>query len=1019
MAGRRCVTVVVLCVMAFTDLARAQALEPQVLSGLRWRCIGPFRGGRTVAALGVPGQRHEFLIGVNNGGVWRTTDAGRTWRPIFDEPPTGSIGALAISPSDPRVIYVGSGEGLQRPDLSVGDGVYRSADGGATWKHVGLADGQQIPALAVDPRDPQRVFAAVLGHPYGANDERGVFRTVDGGAHWERVLWRNHDTGAMQVLLAPNDAHRVYAVLWSARQPPWEGPGGSLVRAENNGLWMSADGGNTWKPLTTGLPGAAEELGRIGLAISASRPERMYAVLGARTGAGLYRSDDAGEHWSLVNADARLCERDGDFNEVQVDPHDPDVVYVANVVSWKSTDGGRTFQALRGAPGGDDYHRLWVHPDDSRTLLLAGDQGAVITLNGGQTWSSWYNQPTAQFYHVSTDEGFPYRVYGGQQESGSAGVSSRGDDGGIGPRDWHPVGAEEYGYVVADPLHPGIVFGGKLNRYDAHTGDVQNVSPDPIRAGGYRWVRTMPVVFSPLDPHLLYLGANVVFETRDGGAHWRTISGDLTRPATATPDNLGAFGTLDLEQGRHRGVVYTIAPSPRRVSLLWVGTDDGLVHVTHDGGAHWRDVTPPALTPWSKLSMLEASHFDTLTAYAAVNRFRLDDVTPHVWRTRDGGASWVEVVAGIGVHEVVNAVREDPVVPGLLYAATERSVYFSMDGGDHWQSLRQNLPATSVRDLVVHDRDLVIATHGRSFWILDDVTPLRQARQALAGGQPFLCTPALAMRVRANRNSDTPQPPDEPMGENPPDGAVLDWWFPQAPSGPVSLEILDAAGTLVRRFRSDDPQPDLPTDLQVPLYWMRRSRALPVAAGMNRFVWDLHGEPLAIPARDFPIAAVPGDTPAEPRGNWVLPGEYRVRLTVEGKRLERPLRMVMDPRVHTSTTGLKRQYELSLRLGLAMRLDSALSARVHLRLAELGERVGDTVAQRLSELLTGSGAGPATRAPGLERVQGQLGRLYDLVQETDNAPLPAVETAVRGVLADLEGLRARGEELLARTPGRH
>jgi len=1002
--------------------AGAQAqVDPRVLNGLHWRCIGPFRCGRTVAAVGVPGTRHEFLIGVNDGGVWRTTDAGRTWTPTFDDQPTGSVGAIAIAPSDPRVIYVGCGEGLQRPDLSVGDGVWRSDDAGGHWRHVGLEDGQQIPALAVDPNDPQRVYAAVLGHPYGPNDERGVYRSTDGGGHWQRILGRGEDVGAMDVLVAPRDPHTLYAVLWAARQPPWEGSGASFIRSESNGLFRSSDGGETWRQLTNGLPAAAQGLGRIGIAIAPSEPARLYAVVGARQGGGLYRSEDAGEHWALVNDDRRLWDRDGDFNEVKVDPRDPDVVYVANVVSWKSTDGGATFEAFRGAPGGDDYHRFWIHPDDPQTILLAGDQGAVITLNGGATWSSWYNQPTAQLYHVSTDNGFPYRVYGGQQESGSVGIASRGDDGGVSLRDWHPVGAEEYGYVAADPLHPGVLFGGKLNRYDRASGDVQNVSPDPVRAAGYRWVRTMPVVFSPVDPHVLYLGSNVVLETRDGGRHWRALSGDLTRPAGPAPANLGVFTAFDPEKGAHRGVVYTIAPSPLAAGLLWAGTDDGLIHVTHDGGRIWRNVTPPALTPWSKVSMLEASRFDSLVAYAAINRFRLDDVAPHVWRTRDGGASWQEVVAGIGPREVVNAVREDPVDRALLYAATERTVYVSFDAGDHWQSLRRNLPGTSVRDLVVHDRDLVIATHGRSFWILDDVTPLRQAGAALASRHAYLCAPATAVRVRANRNTDTPMPPDEPLGQNPPDGAVIDYWLPERPRGEVRLEVLDAAGRLVRRFSSRDPVDSLPTSLQVPRYWMRRPRALPVDAGMNRFVWDLHGAPLPAADLSYPIAATPEDTPAEPRGPWLPPGEYKVRLVAGGTRAERPLRLRMDPRVHTAAAELAEQYAASLRVVAALRTDSSLTARVRERLESLAPGGHDTDEGRTLTALLGAapapGGGPRPRGGGppndLAAIRGRLTGLYELLQESDAPPTPAVLAASAETLAALEVLRTRCEAALA------
>jgi photosystem II stability/assembly factor-like uncharacterized protein len=676
--------------------ALADTYDPSLFSDLRWRSIGPFRGGRTVGATGVPGKHGLFYIGVNNGGVWKTTDYGRVWTPIFDDQPTGSIGAVAVAPSDPSILYVGSGEGLQRPDLSTGDGVYKSTDGGATWRHLGLRDGQQIPAIVVDPRDPRRVWAAVLGHPYGPNHERGVFRSNDGGETWQNVLFKDENTGAFDVVLDPANPNTVYAVMWAARQSPWEGSGFGTLTA-NNGLFKSADGGATWRAIGAGLPSARDTLGRIGIAIAPSRPSRLYAVLGARKGSGLYRSEDAGEHWQLVNTDHRLSDRDGDFNEVKVDPKNPDVVYVANVATWKSVDGGKTFIGWRGAPGGDDYHRIWIDPDDTNIILTASDQGAVITVNGGATWSSWYNQPTAQFYHVSTDDAFPYRVYGGQQESGSAAVLSRGDDGQITFREWHPVGAEEYGYVAADPLHPGVVFGGKLSRYDWRTGDVQNVTPDPLRVGDYRWIRTMPVLFSPADPRVLYTAANVVFKTTDGGQHWTAISPDLTRASYALPGNVGVFASLDAEHGSHRGVVYSLAPSAKRVHLLWAGSDDGLIHVTHDGGAHWGDVTPPDLTPWSKVAMLEASHFDTLEAYAAINRFRLDDLRPHVYRTRDAGRTWSEIVSGLPEGEVVNTVRDDPACRGLLFAGTERSVYVSFDDGDHWQTLRLNLPGTSVR----------------------------------------------------------------------------------------------------------------------------------------------------------------------------------------------------------------------------------------------------------------------------------------------------------------------------------
>jgi photosystem II stability/assembly factor-like uncharacterized protein len=1020
---RRGALLLTLLLVSRGSAARAQQYDPALFAALHWREIGPFRGGRTVAAVGVPGRPPLFYIGVNHGGVWRSGDYGRTWAPIFDDQPTGSIGAIAIAPSDRRIIYVGSGEGLQRPDLSVGDGIYKSADGGATWRHLGLRDGQQIPAILVDPADPNRVLVAVLGHPYGPNPERGVYRSTDGGETWQRVLGRDDNTGAADLALDPANPQTVFAVLWAARQAPWE-IGSSWTLSAANGLYKSADGGTTWRQLTAGLPGAADGLGRIGLAIAASTPVRMYAVVGAKRGGGLYRSDDRGEHWQLANADERLWGRDGDFNEVKVDPTNPDVVYVANVVTWKSSDGGQTFTALRGAPGGDDYHRLWIDPDDPKVILLAGDQGAVVSVNGGDTWSSWYNQPTAQFYHVATDHRFPYWVYGGQQESGSAGTASRGNDGQITVREWHPVGVEEYGYVAPDPLHPNLVYGGKVTRFDWRTGAVQDVSPEPVRAGTYRWVRTMPLVFSPADPRALYLGANVLFETTSGGQRWRTISPDLTRASYDVPATLGAFTALDPEQGKHRGVIYSIAPSARLAGLIWVGTDDGLVHVTHNGGRTWQDVTPPALTPWSKVSVLEASHFEPLTAYAAVNRFRLDDLQPHIYRTRDGGRTWQETVQGIPANEVVNAVREDPAHRGLLFAGTENSLYVSFDDGDHWQGLRLNLPATAVRDLAVHDSDLVVGTHGRGFWILDDITPLRQVEAARAAAGVYLFRPAGAVRVRWNENTDTPLPPDESSAKNPPDGAILDYYLARPAAGPVALEILDRAGRRVRRFSSADPTPHPDSGLNIPASWIRPPERLGTDAGAHRFVWDLHYPPPAALRHDYPIAAVLHDTPREPRGPWVVPGPYTVRLTVDGRAFTTGLAVRMDPRVSLAPGTLERQYALAARVVDALRRDSVALDNVRELRRELGrvrDRAGagplaaalDSLDQRAALLESAGprpGGAPAARAAppeaSLARLNAHLAGLYAALEGADAAPTTQAEAAVpqwERVLATLDG----------------
>jgi photosystem II stability/assembly factor-like uncharacterized protein len=992
-------------------------VSPRLLGGLRWRMVGPFRGGRTVAAVGVPQQPGVFYIGVNNGGVWKTDDYGRVWTPVFDEQPTGSIGALAVAPSDPTIVYAGSGEGLQRPDLSTGDGIYRSADAGRTWTHLGLRDAQQIPMLAVDPHDPDRIFAAVLGHPYGPNPERGIFRSTDGGRTWEKVLYRDPDTGGMDVMIDPADPRTVFAVLWSARQAPWE-IGSSFTLSRNNGLYKSADGGTTWRQVTRGLPGAEDGLGRIGIEIARGDPRRMYAVLGARRGGGVYRSDDAGESWARVNDDGRLWGRDGDFNEVRADPKNPDVVYVANVVTWKSTDGGKTFEAFRGAPGGDDYHRLWIDPNDPRVILNAADQGAIITVNGGRTWSSWYNQPTAQIFHVATNGAFPYDIYGSQQESGSVGIASRGDDGRITFREWHPVGAEEYGYVAPDPLNPGIVYGGKLGRWDRATGQVQDVAPQPFRDGGYRVVRTQPVVFSPADPHSLYFASNVVWKTTDGGQHWARISPDLTRERPAVPANLGAFAEADPEHGAHRGVVYALAPSPLEAGRIWAGTDDGQIQVTSDGGAHWRNVTPPGLAPWAKVSVLEASRFDTATAYAAINTFRLDDLRPHLLRTHDGGRTWSEIVAGIPAEGVVNVVREDPVRRGLLYAGSERQVYVSLDDGTHWQSLRLNMPASSIRDLVVHDQDLVVGTHGRGFWVLDDVTPLRQANAALEASPAALFRPHDAVRVRWNTNTDTPLPPDEPAGQNPPDGAVIDYWLGRDARGPVTLEIVDAAGRVARRFSSADSVPAVKTEANVPWWWVRPPRRLATDAGAHRFVWDLHHADPAAEEREYPISATPGDTPREPRGPWALPGAYTVRLTVDGRTDTQPLVVRMDPRVRTPGAALAQQLELSLRLAEAMRrggeaLGQVRGLRTQLRAlrgkggAEVQASVTELDEQAAS-LEDGSGPpAPAAAAPDLGRVTGELAQLYGTVQGADAAPTSQVLAAAAQRLASLDAALGR------------
>ncbi len=872
--------------------SHAQRIDLSYYNAMEWRCIGPFRGGRTVGAVGIPSQPNTFYIGVNNGGVWRTNDAGRTWKPIFDDQPTGSIGAIAVAPSNSKILYVGSGEGLQRPDLSVGDGIYKSTDSGLTWTHLGLRDGQQISSIIVDPKDPNRIFVAVLGHPYGPNPERGVFRSLDGGKTFKKVLYKDVDTGAVEVAFDPHNANIVFADMWAGRQGPWEN---GAWHGVNSGLFKSTDGGNTWAKLTKGLPSSEHGLGRIGFSIAPSNSKRMYATADEDKGGGIYRSNDAGASWTLINKQERIYSRGDDFAEIKADPTNENIVYVANTETYKSTDGGMHFTGWKGAPGGDDYHTFWINPINPKIVLVASDQGATITVNGGESWSSWYNQPTAQFYHVSTDNQFPYWVYGGQQESGSAMVQSRGNDGQITFREWHPVGAEEYGYIAPDPLNNDIVYGGRVSKFYKSTGHVDEVRPKEAA----RYLRTAPLIFSPVDPHILYFAGNILFKTVDGAKTWQVISPDLTREQPEPPASIGVYRTPEMATMKRRGVIYTIAPSNHDVNVIWVGTDDGLIHMTKDAGATWSNVTPPQLTPWSKVSMLDAGRFDDQTAYAAINRIRLDDMHPHIYRTHDAGKTWNEIVSGLPT-DPVNSVREDPIRRGLLYCGTERGVYFSMDDGDNWNPLRLNMPATSIRDLVIHGDDLVAGTHGRSFWILDGINPLRELDTATMGGQAKLVKPSMTYIVERNTWSDTPLPPEEPAGKNPPDGAILDYWIPYA-ANEVTLEILDSAGKTVRTFSSKDKAEVVKEeDLEVPMYWLRPFKPLETAAGSHRFIWDLHYAPPK-GRKFFPISAIVHDTPGEPSGDWALPGVYTIKLTIDGQTFTQKLTLKADPRLPTGS----------------------------------------------------------------------------------------------------------------------
>jgi photosystem II stability/assembly factor-like uncharacterized protein len=895
--------------LLLSTVAYSQTVPPSYYQELQHRMIGPFRAGRTVGAVGIPSQPNVFFIGVNNGGVWKTDDYGRTWKPIFDKESTGSIGDLAVSPSHPDIIYVGTGEGLHRPDLSIGDGMFKSTDGGNTWAHIGLEDAQQIARVIVHPTNPDIVLAAVLGHPYGANEMRGVFRSRDAGSTWEKVLYINHNTGSMQVEFDPTNPDILFADMWEHQEGPWEN---ASFSGTNSGLYKSIDGGNTWRKLTNGLPAAAQGLGRIGVGISRSNPKRMYATVDAREKGGIYRSDDAGENWKLVSDQRRVWSRGSDFAELQVHPANPDVVYAGNTASYRSTDGGLTWTSVKGAPGGDDYHRIWINPEQPDIMLFAADQGATITVNGGKTWSSWYNQPTAQFYHVTTDNQFPYWVYGGQQESGAIGIASRGNGGQITFRDWMGVGADEYAYVAPDPKNPDIIYGGRITRFNKKSGQAQNVAPEALRSGDFRMLRTMPLLFHPADPSMLLFATNVLWKTTTGGQQWEIISDDLTRKQPEVPSSIGDFKTESMTTMKQRAVIYSVSGSPLDKNIIWAGTDDGLVHTTRDGGKTWSDVTPPALTSWDKVSQIEAGHFDVSTAFFSVNALRKDDLRPHIYKTNDGGKTWKKIVQGLPDNAVVNVVREDPRQQGLLFAGTEQTVYFSIDEGENWQSLRSNMPATSIRDVVIHDDDLVIGTHGRSIWILDNISPLRFITQALTEKSVFLFPPPQATRVRYNMFSDTPLPPEEPAGQNPPDGAILDYWL-AANAREVRLEITDQQGTLVRSFSSND-KPEFVDTVSIPhpTYWIRPVKNLSTSPGHHRFVWDLRYANPKGSEREFAIAAIFKNTPSGPTGPFVHPGKYTVKLTADGNVYEQEITIRMDPRVTISEADLRAQTENSL-----------------------------------------------------------------------------------------------------------
>ena len=866
-----------------------QQYDPSLYSGLHWRMIGPFRAGRVNAVSGVIGQPETFYFGSVGGGVWKTTNAGRTWTPVFDSASSASIGAIGVAPSDPNIVYVGTGEADMRDSIQFGDGMYKSTDAGKTWKRIGLENTRQIGRVLVDPKNPNIVFVAALGHAYAANPDRGVYRSRDGGATWEKVLFKNEDVGAIDLNFDPANSQIVYAALWNVRRPPWfiytpaNGPGG--------GIFKSSDGGSTWNEIDAGIP--LENRGRIGISVSPANHNRIYVAVDAKEG-GIFRSDDAGVTWTRLSSDKRLWDRGWYFEKVTADPKDADTVYVMNTSVYRSTDAGKTWTAIKGDPTGDDFHQLWIYPDDPRRMVLGTDQGTIVSVDGAVTWSSWYNQATAQIYRVAADYRFPYWVTGAQQDSGAISSPSRSRHSEISLRDWEGLCAGgESGYTAPDPLHPEILYGGTVTRCNVVTGETKNVTPErPAGQLRYRHDWTQPLVFSQADPHALYYANQFLYKTTNGGESWTQLSQDLTREDPGVPANLNETAAADAPADKRRGVIYTIAPSPLRAPLLWIGTDDGLIQLTNDDGKTWQNVTPPAMTSWTKVVMIEASHFDAKEAYAAFERHQLEDYEPHILRTRDAGKTWVEITSGLPKGIYVQTVKEDPQRRGLLFAGTERAVFVSFDDGDHWRSLQLNLPPASMRDLAIHEDDLIVATHGRGFWVLDDITPLRQIIGEVSNAAAHLFRPADAINMPPGGDNGTPLPRDEPLADNPPSGALIDYYLKTNATGPVTLEILDPSGETIRRYSSEDKFPPVdPDKLNFPPFWARTPEPLPATAGMHRFVWDLRPTP---PPR--PAGAGGGGGPFGRGAQPVLPGTYTVKLTVGGKSYTQPLQVKMDPR---------------------------------------------------------------------------------------------------------------------------
>ena len=890
------------------DEEEAARPEDKAFKGMKYRMIGPFRGGRSLTAAGIAGDPTTYYFGSTGGGVWKSTDGAMTWSAIFDKEGTSAIGSIAVSASNHNVLYVGTGEACIRGDISHGDGVYKTLDGGKTWKNVGLHDSRAIGKLIINPTNPDIVFVAALGHPYGPNTERGIFRTTDGGKTWDKVLYKNENTGGIDVAFDPHNPNIIFAALWQARRTSWSmddgGPG--------SGLYRSTDGGTTWKHLEEhGLPKGP--YGKIGVAVAANS-DRVYALIEAHNpDGGLYRSDDGGDSWQLVNPNHSLWQRPWYYMHVIADPRDENVLYIMDVDAYKSTDGGHLFNKVH-VPHGDN-HGLWIDPVNTKRMIASNDGGVTVTLDGGKNWTLQDNQPTAQFYHVTTDTASPYRVYGAQQDSGTVAIVSRSDDGSISRSDWYDVGGGEAGYIAPYPPDPNIVYAadyqGNITRYDRHIGQVKSITEQPELSDAHgaanlehRFQWTAPVMISPHDPDTLYHGGEMLFKTTDGGVHWQAISPDLTRNDKGKQKVSGGDITLDDSGTEYYDTIFALAESPITKGLLWVGTDDGVIQLTKDEGKNWTNVTPKDMPEWSRISQIDPSPFDAGTAYVAVDRHQFDELKPYIYKTTDYGKTWTKLGTGIPDHTFVRVVREDPKKRGLLYAGTEEGVYVSFNDGANWRPLKLNLPTAPVHDLVIKENDLVVATHGRAFWILDDVSALRQYTDQITQKDAFLYAPAMAYRIQAGGGGGGERHSSKRVGANPPSGAVIYYWLKDAPKDKVEakIEILDGSGRVIREYSSTEyntiEEPPDPDD-------KKPEKEIKPEAGLNRFVWDLRYEE----ARHIPGYYL-YEYGSGARGPVAVPGHYQVRLTVGAQSQTADFELKLDPRVKVSQEDLQAQFNL-------------------------------------------------------------------------------------------------------------